>query len=348
MPRVFLSTLQLSENYRRLGEALPGCQLFYACKTNSDRGLLRHLIDCNALFDVATNGEIDILNDLGVQLTDSNCIHTHPIKSVESIDYAISRGVKTFVVDNFYEVDKLVGKQCDVLIRISFPNPNVKVDLSSKFGVHPDQFMDLYTACVDAGVLVRGISFHVGSNCGNSDMHVSAIKKCLPFMQTLALRTLDIGGGFPCFASNTDQPNIDLFCAAIREVLEGCPFEVIAEPGRYIVANAVYMHTKVIGKAIRGDIMSYYLDSGVYDMFSGIIYDHNIYNLEAPAERSENVQLRTQFYGPTCDSIDKICEYDEYPELLIGDEVLVRNIGAYSNATSCAFNSLPLPIINVI
>lgn len=348
MPRVFLSKLQLSENYRRLGEALPGCQLFYACKTNSDRGLLRHLIDCNALFDVATSGEIDILNDLGVQLNDSNCIHTHPIKSVESIDYAIAKGVRTFVVDNFHEVDKLIGKKCDVLIRISFPNPTVKVDLSSKFGVHPDQFMDLYTACVDAGVLVRGISFHVGSNCSNSDMHVSAIKKCLPFMQTLGLRTLDIGGGFPCFAGNTDQPNIDLFCRPIREVLEGSLFEVIAEPGRYIVANAMYMRTKVIGKAWRNDAMWYYLDDGVYGMMSGVIYDHNEYNMIAPGDRCENVQFKSVFAGPTCDSIDVVARYDSYPELLIGDEILVTDIGAYSNATASTFNALPLPVIEVI
>lgn len=348
MPRVMLSTLQVQQNYHNLGKALPGCKLFYAMKCNSDLGVLRSLIDIDAKFDIATDGEIDTLNDLGFTLNSESCIHTHPIKSIESIDYAISAGVKTFVVDNFHEVDKFIGKDCDVLIRISFPNPNVKVDLSSKFGVHPDQFMDLYNACVDAGVLVRGISFHVGSNCGTSDQHVNAIKKCLPFMQTLALRTLDIGGGFPCFASNTDQPNIDLFCRPIQEVLEGCPFEVIAEPGRFIVADAIHMYATVIGKSIRGDTIWYYLDTSVYGMCSGILGDHAEYNLEAQPDRVDNVQFKTVFGGCSCDSIDVIAKYDLYPELLIGDKVLIRDIGAYSNATATTFNGIPLPIIECI
>ncbi len=348
MPEVYLSEQRLKENYTSLKASLPNCKLYYACKTNSDLNVLRILNECGSAFDVATNGEIDILNDLGIKIGHDYTIHTHPIKSIESIDYAIANNNKTFVVDNFHEVNKLIGKNCDVLIRISFPNPNVKVDLSSKFGVHPDQFMDLYNACVDAGVLVRGISFHVGSNCGNSEMHVSAIKRCLPFMQTLGLRTLDIGGGFPCFASMSIRGNIETFCGPIREVLEGAPFEVIAEPGRYIVASAMYMYATVVGKSIRGDTIWYYLDTSVYGMCSGILGDHAEYNLEAQPDRVDNVQFKTVFGGCSCDSIDVIAKYDLYPELLIGDKVLIRDIGAYSNATATTFNGIPLPVIEVI
>lgn len=348
MPEVYLSERKLKENYTSLKTSLPNCKLYYACKTNSDLNVIRILNECGSSFDVATNGEIDILNSLGITLNSFNSIHTHPIKSSESIDYAIQKGVSTFVVDNEWEVRKLIGKKCDVLIRISFPNPNVKVDLSSKFGVSIDKFMDLYNTCVDNGVLVRGISFHVGSNCGTSDQHVNAIKQCLPYMQSLCLRTLDIGGGFPCFDSMSIRGNIETFCAPIEEILEGAPFEVIAEPGRYIVASAMYMYATVVGKSNRNDALWYYLDDGVYGMMSGIIYDHNTYDLIAPEDRKDNVCFPTVFAGPTCDSIDVVARYESYPELLIGDKVLVQNIGAYSNATASTFNALPLPIIGCI
>lgn len=348
MSEVYLSKQKLKENYTSLKTSLPNCKLYYACKTNSDLNVIRILNECGSSFDVATNGEIDILNSLGIELNLFNSIHTHPIKSSESIDYAIQHGLSTFVVDNEWEVYKLIGKKCDVLIRISFPNPNVKVDLSSKFGVSIDKFMDLYNTCIDNGVLVRGISFHVGSNCGTSDQHVNAIKQCLPYMQSLCLRTLDIGGGFPCFDGVSIKGNIETFCRPIEEVLEGAPFEVIAEPGRYIVASAMYMYATVIGKSIRNDVYNYYIDDGVYGMMSGIIYDHNTYDLIAPEDRKDNVYFPTVFAGATCDSIDVVARYESYPELLIGDKVLVQNIGAYSNATASTFNALPLPIIGCI
>lgn len=347
MPRIFLSEDVLKNNFKSLSEALPTTKLYYACKTNSDRGLLRLLNECGSNFDVATNGEIDILNELGISLNDQNSIHTHPIKSPESIDYAIANGVRTFVVDNEWEVIKLIGKECDVLIRVSFPNPNVKVDLSSKFGVAPDKFYDLYNTCVRCGVLVRGISFHVGSNCPTGEMHVRAIQQCLPWMQNLGLRTLDIGGGFPCFDGSNICGDIKSFCAPIQEVLEGCPFEVIAEPGRYIAATAMHMLTKIIGKALRGDTMWYYIDDGVYGMMSGVIYDHNEYDLIPIGTQGTKV-YKSVFAGPTCDSIDVVSKGKEYPELCIGDEIFVGNIGAYSNATASTFNSLPLPIIGCI
>jgi len=348
MPEVYLSERKLKENYTSLKTSLPNCKLYYACKTNSDLNVIRILNECGSFFDVATNGEIDILNSLGITLNSFNSIHTHPIKSIDSIDYAIQKGINTFVVDNEWEVHKLIGKKCDVLIRISFPNPNVKVDLSSKFGVSIGKFMDLYNTCVDNGVLVRGISFHVGSNCGTSDQHVNAIKQCLPYMQSLCLRTLDIGGGFPCFDGVSIKGNIETFCRPIEEVLEGAPFEIIAEPGRYIVASAMYMYATVIGKSIRGDTIWYYLDTSVYGMCSGILGDHAEYNLEAQPDRVDNVQFKTVFGGCSCDSIDVIAKYDLYPELLIGDKVLIRDIGAYSNATATTFNGIPLPVIEVI
>jgi ornithine decarboxylase len=136
------------------------------------------------------------------------------------------------------------------------------------------------------------------------------------------------------------------FCTPIRAALAKLPehVEVIAEPGRFLIAPAAASITTVAGKAMRGDQPWYYLDDGVYGMFSGRIYDHARYPLHVfrtgPTRPSALV-------GPTCDSIDVIEEAIELPELEVGDLVVGRMMGAYTAATASTFNSLPIPRIVV-
>ena len=153
------------------------------------------------------------------------------------------------------------------------------------------------------------------------------------------MSVLDIGGGFPI---NYDGIGIDIeeFCEPINTVINDRPknIRVIAEPGRYIVAPAMTCLTSVIGKAIRDGIPWYYLDDGVYNSFSGQIFDHAIY----PKISARKGDTRPSVLaGPTCDSIDVISENIELPELDIGDLIIAPMMGAYTSATATEFNSLP-------
>jgi ornithine decarboxylase len=100
-----------------------------------------------------------------------------------------------------------------------------------------------------------------------------------------------------------------------------------------------------VGKALRGDQPWYYLDDGVYGMFSGRIYDHARYPLHVfrTGEKKPSAVV-----GPTCDSIDVIEEALPLPELAVGDLVIGRMMGAYTAATASTFNSLPIPRIVVL
>lgn len=93
------------------------------------------------------------------------CIHTHPIKKPADIDHAYRAGIRTFVVDNPCEAQKFSGRPADVnvLVRLAFPNPTAKSELSTKFGVHPDEAELVVKHVVAAGVTFAGFSFHVGS-----------------------------------------------------------------------------------------------------------------------------------------------------------------------------------------
>ncbi len=114
--------------------------------------------------------------------------------------------------------------------------------------------------------------------------------------------------------------------------------EILAEPGRFLVATAGTAIAKVIGKARRDGKRCYYLDDGVYHTFSGIIFDHCQYHLTALKDGPTEI---CSVFGPTCDALDTISLAEELPDLDLGDYVYSRNIGAYSRASSTWFNGFP-------
>ncbi|MDP2929518.1 MAG: type III PLP-dependent enzyme, partial [Candidatus Omnitrophota bacterium] len=114
--------------------------------------------------------------------------------------------------------------------------------------------------------------------------------------------------------------------------------EILAEPGRFMVANAATLVTKIIGKAVRDGKTCYYVDDGVYHTFSGIVFDHCAYPLKSFKDGEKKV---CAVFGPTCDALDTISVAEELPELEIGDYLYAENIGAYSIASSTYFNGFP-------
>jgi ornithine decarboxylase len=114
--------------------------------------------------------------------------------------------------------------------------------------------------------------------------------------------------------------------------------EILAEPGRFMVANAATLVARVVGKAVRDGKPCFYIDDGVYHTFSGVIFDHCIYPIKAFKEGQTRISA---VFGPTCDALDTISMAEELPDLEIGDLVYAENIGAYSHASSTYFNGFP-------
>ena len=96
------------------------------------------------------------------------------------------------------------------------------------------------------------------------------------------MHILDIGGGFPVQYLKP-APSIEEFCAPINASLKSLPSDVrvIAEPGRYISAPAAIAVASVMGRALRDGRWWYYLDDGLYGSYSGQMYDHSIFPVEA-------------------------------------------------------------------
>src|SRR5262249_7136730 len=154
------------------------------------------------------------------------------------------------------------------------------------------------------------------------------------------LKLLDIGGGFPAHYDDT-VPAFRSLAKAINPELDRLfpqPIEILAEPGRFLVASPATAVWKVIGKAVRDGKLCYYVNDGVYHTFSGVIFDHCTYPLKSFKKGPTQV---CSVFGPTCDALDTLSLAEHLPDLELGDLVYAPNIGAYSAASSTSFNGFP-------
>jgi ornithine decarboxylase len=319
--------------------------LHYALKPLPHSSVIRTLHAEGAFFDLATNGEVESVRRLNVP--PERCIHTHPIKRDGDIRTALAYGVSRFVIDNPDELRKFVKyrNRSSVLIRVAFSSPDARCDLSRKFGCEPQAVPELLQLAAELRITIDGFSFHVGSQAAGPAMFIEAIARCADLLRVAgqyghAAGILDIGGGFPVDYLQRSMP-IEQFCgpivAALRELSP--KIRVIAEPGRYIAAPAAISVTSVMGRALRAGRWWYYLDDGLYGSYSGQMYDHSAYPVEAlvpPGETYPSVLA-----GPTCDSIDVIQEHLDLPKLDVGDLVVGREMGAYTSASASDFNFFP-------
>src|SRR5580693_865247 len=136
-PLLLLSTQTIRQQYRTLKQALPGVQLHYALKPLPHPAVVQAIKDEGGYFDLATNGEVDIVREVGVD--PARCIQSHPIKRDSDIRYCLEYGCRTLIFDNPYELPKFLPykDQVELLMRLSFRNKEAQADLSAKFGVHP-------------------------------------------------------------------------------------------------------------------------------------------------------------------------------------------------------------------
>jgi ornithine decarboxylase len=149
---------------------------------------------------------------------------------------------------------------------------------------------------------------------------------------------VDIGGGFPV-PYDSHVPRFEQLAKIINSECKRLfpqDIEIIAEPGRFMIATAAALISEIIGKARRDGKIFYHINDGVYQTFSGIVFDRWIPNFRAFKGGKQEV---CTVVGPTCDSFDKISLSEHLPaNLQIGDYLYTENIGAYSIASSTRFN----------
>ena len=352
-PFMVLDLSEIDYQYKSLQAALPGVKIFYALKSLSHPELLKRLKSLGSYFDLATIGEIDLVESLGIK--GSHCLHSHPIKKDKEIKRALEFGCNRMVVDNIEEMKKFIlyAGQVELIIRVGFRSKQAVVDLSRKFGCALEELPILISLAKDNGINVVGLSFHVGSQSLSSMTQANAIRSSIAAMKLMSgvnWKFLDIGGSFP-ISYQEEVLSISDFCVPIMEALSELPedIEVFAEPGRFISAPSMIEVVSIVGKAKRGAKIWYYLDDGVYGGFSGQMYDHAIYPLAPLKPFDPTGEFHSSVLaGPTCDSIDVVAEDIELPEMFIGDVLVSKKMGAYTIVSATEFNYYPKPEIVVV
>jgi len=353
-PVVVIDHEVIRRNYAEFRKHLPDVQAYFAVKANPDPEIVRTLYKAGASFDVASMPEFMLVRENIRKLSAKKqqefiwdkIIYANPTKPKETLR-TLDRYKPLVTFDNLNELKKIrqFAPNAGVVLRLRVPNTGSMVELSSKFGCDPGEAVDLVVAAFDMGLTVEGLSFHVGSQCTNFMNFVQALNMAAAIMKESRsrghhLKILDIGGGFPAAYDRHVKPFGILakkINAEIRRLFSK-ETQIIAEPGRFLVATAATSIATVIGKAVRDGKTCYYIDDSVYHTFSGIIFDHCQYHLKAFKKGPKEISA---VFGQTCDGLDTISPSEELPCLEIDDLVYSENIGAYSNASATWFNGFP-------
>ena len=346
---------ELRRNYRLFKKHLPRVQAYYAVKANSDPEIVRTFYEAGASFDVASIAEFKLVYEYIKAMPArarqdfiwDKIIYAHPIKDNRTLE-ELDPYKPLVTYDNREEVAKVkrFAPHAGLMLRLKVPNTGAVVELSSKFGAASGEAVDLIETAFEAGLVVEGLSFHVGSQCTNFANYVQALNLASSIFHEAwdrghsQVKILDIGGGFPALYDKHVQPLEELAKVLNSEFARLFPpdMEILAEPGRFLVASAATLVATVVGKAVRDGRRCYYINDGVYHTYSGIIFDHCQYHVKSFKTGPTEISA---VFGPTCDALDTVSLAEELPDLELGDLVYSENIGAYSHASSTHFNGFP-------
>ena len=347
---------ELRRNYATFRKYLPRVQAYFAVKALSDPAVVGTLFEAGASFDVASMPEFRIvyeyIKDMPAKERQDwiwdKIIYAHPIKAEATLrELDAYKPLVTY--DNAEEIRKIArhAPHAGLALRLKVPNTGAMVELSSKFGAAPGEAVDLILEADRAGLVVEGLSFHVGSQTTNFENFVQAINLAASVFEEARSRgytrmnLLDIGGGFPAPYDKSVKPFRELARKINAELDRLFPkdIQILAEPGRFLVATAGTAVSSIIGKAVRDGKLCYYIDDGVYHTFSGILFDHCTYHFGAFRKGAPEI---CTVFGPTCDALDVVSMSENLPASLErGDRLYSKNIGAYSIASSTTFNGFP-------
>jgi len=373
----------LIDNIQLWFSLFPQIHPYYAVKCNNYRPLIDTMTTFGVGFDCASLEEINLVSEFSQKI-----IYANPIKFSSHLRVIKHKNLM-MTADCVDELVKIAHyyPQGHILLRIAVDDSQSVCRFNSKFGLIPqvDNLSHFFSTAKQLSLNIVGISFHVGSGCQSADCYSTAlrmVKECFDFalQYQYQLSIVDIGGGF-----STQQPLITHIAETVNQTLSQLfdlkNITVIAEPGRFMAANAFDLYVTVIGKkvtfqesinktsptsppanngcdevGVTGEdllcesplsstkTIKYYVNNGVYGEFNCKIFDHVQFQFEClpVVPPISSKTYPSTIFGPTCDSMDVIIENVDMQELCLGDKICFKNMGAYTRVASTAFNGIPV------
>jgi len=349
-------------NIRQVRKQLPEAELFYSTKANSLPFVLKTMRDEGVGFEINTVRELERLNAAG-DIQAKDIINSSVVTSSQDLRAHAGFGVNQFCIDRSSQVENLAinAPGAAVLVRIRVPEKGSQFSFNARFGIDVSVAGELVKLAEKKGLEVRGVHFHVGSQCSNPDNWRTGMWLAAELMEAHPqMDTLNLGGGLPAIRPESRSQAEEILAVIGRtheEIIKAGNRRLQLELGRFLVANSALLGSRVIQLQEREKDTLATLDASV---FSGLfeLFESG-HDIEYPMSCSSQKPARAyRLEGPTCAGIDLLAPRVMLPELSVdhrGDEsdlVYFENTGAYSMAyvsgNDVGFNGSRIPTVYVV
>ncbi|MDR3388709.1 MAG: bifunctional aspartate kinase/diaminopimelate decarboxylase [Rudaea sp.] len=346
-PRYVYDVSTVRARAQALRAAIPAVdRWFYAIKANAHPGLLREIAAQGFGLECVSPGELARVGS-ALDAPPGQLLFTPNFAGRDEYAGAYARGA-IVTVDNLHPLAQwgeiFAGR--DLMLRLDLGagrghHDKVKTGgAQSKFGLALDELGQFQQLAAAHGARIAGLHAHLGSGIMEAahwkDVHVQLASIA---ERIGSVRVLNIGGGLGVPARNDEMPlDLAVLGAALAEVKAAYPqFELWAEPGRYLVADAGVLLARVTQLKRKGDVRYVGTDAGMNSLIRPALYEayHEIVNL---SRLDESTSELVQIVGQICESGDVLGSNRRLPPTREGDVLLIAQVGAYGAAMASHYN----------
>lgn len=333
----------------------------FAVKANPTLAILQLMAESGVGADIVSSGELR--RSLRAGIPASKIVFSGVGKSDAEIAEALDAGVSRFNVESADELAALqrIAHQRGAIARAAVRiNPDVDAlthgkistgKAENKFGVSIEEARTWFESAGQHGnVRLDGLHMHIGSQILQLEALRQALRRLAGFWRELAdaghrIESIDVGGGLGVVYRKGHDREVDLhaYVQAIGEALSGFEGKVVLEPGRYLVAEAGVLLTKVLRTKDNGQRRFLVLDAAMNDLLRPSLYEawHDIEKVSANEGEAEP-KVAYDVVGPVCETGDTFAVARLLPPCAPGDVLAIHGAGAYGASMSSTYNSRPL------
>jgi len=363
-PLYIYSSAAIRERFALLDRAFRATPhtLCYSVKANSNLSILRLLAGLNAGFDIVSGGELERVR-LARKKALAKVVFSGVGKTANELEQALKAGILLFNVESEGELEVLAAsalrlrKTANVALRV---NPDVPAEThpyistglrEHKFGVSIHCARRLYKEIAASKYLkVAGVSLHIGSQITDVSPFQLAVERAVELVDQLSadghkIQFLDAGGGLGISYDSTRPTD---YAAAAQRYAEAITLplkklgkrrpHLLLEPGRFIIAQAGALITRVLYLKENGSKRFTIVDAAMNDLIRPSLYNarHEI----VPVRLSETQEpLQADIAGPVCESGDFLARDAIIPQPRANDYLCVYDAGAYGMSLASNYNT---------
>jgi diaminopimelate decarboxylase/aspartate kinase len=322
-------------------------RVLYAVKANFNPELLQVLAEEGVDFECVSPGEVEWLEQAIPDIDLGRILFTPNFAPRDEYEWGLKKGLQ-LTLDNLYPLEAWpeLFKDRDLFIRIDpgqgrGHHEHVKTaGVHSKFGIPRFEVEELQRLVDEAGANVVGIHAHSGSGILDPDNWRSVAVELVQVAQHFpGVKSIDLGGGIGVPDKPGEKPfDLEKLDAVLNEIRTSYPqYNFWLEPGRYLVAQAGVLITRVTQMKGKGDMRYVGIGTGMNSLIRPALYGsyHEIVNLTKATEVPTDT---VTVVGPICETGDKLGSDRLLPSSDENDVILIANAGAYGYVMSSLYN----------